>query len=157
VLVYPLGLGGIFGSRLVHLVHTGRRSGRPRHVVLEVLGRHAASGGFLVPAGYGTRSQWLRNVLHDPRVRFQVGGRRYRGVAEPLPAAESGAVLSAYARRHPRAAAALMRFVGQITDGSDADYRRIGSDLDHGVPVVLLRSAPGPDPAATAGACGSPS
>ena len=55
---------------------------------------------------------WLyRNVLEDPRVCFQVGWRRYVGLARPL---------------------------GQEVDGSEAAYRRVGSDRDHGIALVAL-------------------
>jgi deazaflavin-dependent oxidoreductase (nitroreductase family) len=137
--LYRAGLGGLLGRRFVFLTHTGRRSGRPRQVVLEVVGRHQQSGGYLVASGYGERSQWFRNILADPHVRYQVGWRRYAGRARPLPPAESGRRLAEYAHRHPRTAAALMRMVGQDVDGSDAAYRRVGSDREHGVPIVALQ------------------
>lgn len=136
--LYRLGLGGLLGRRFVLLTHTGRNSGRPRQVVLEVVGRHEECGGYLIASGYGTRSQWFRNILVDPRVRFQVGWRHYGGRARPLPAAESGRRLSEYARRHPRTAAALMRAIGQDVDGSAAEYERVGSDPEHGIPIVVL-------------------
>jgi deazaflavin-dependent oxidoreductase (nitroreductase family) len=136
--LYRLGLGGLLGGRFLLLTHTGRRTGRSRRVVLEVVGRHEESGGYLVASGYGTRSQWFRNILEDPRVCFQVGWRRHAGLARPLPADESGRRLAVYARRHPRTAAALMRTIGQEVDGSEAAYRRVGSDRDHGVPLVAL-------------------
>lgn len=53
ILLYRLGLGGLLGSRFTLLTHTGRSSGRPRQVVLEVVGRHQASGGYLVASGFG--------------------------------------------------------------------------------------------------------
>jgi len=71
-------------------------------------------------------------------VRFQVGWRRYQGLARPLPPAESGRRLAGYAGRHPRAAASLLRAIGQDVDGSDAAYQRVGSDPDGGVPLVVL-------------------
>ncbi|MGH8933767.1 MAG: nitroreductase family deazaflavin-dependent oxidoreductase [Egibacteraceae bacterium] len=136
--LYRLGLGGLLGGRFLLLTHIGRKSGRPRQVVLEVVGRHEESGGYLIASGYGARSQWFRNILNDPHVRFQVGWRHYTGLARPLPAEESGHRLRDYARRHPRTAAALMRALGQDIDGSDAAYERVGADRDHGVPLVAL-------------------
>ena len=64
--------------------------------------------------------------------------RRYQGLARPLPPAESGRRLAGYARRYPRAAASLLRAIGQDVDGSDAAYERIGSDPEHGIPLVAL-------------------
>ncbi|TQN30339.1 deazaflavin-dependent oxidoreductase (nitroreductase family) [Haloactinospora alba] len=137
--IYRLGLGGLLGNRFVLLTHIGRKSGRARQVVLEVVGRHEESGGYLVASGYGGRAQWFRNISTEPRVRFQVGWRRYTGTARPLPAEESGRRLAEYARRHPRTAAALMRAVGQEVDSTDASYERVGADREHGVPIVALR------------------
>lgn len=136
--LYRVGLGGLLGRRFVLLTHIGRNTGRTRQVVLEVVEHDEASDSYLIASGYGTRSQWFRNISDDPRVRFQVGRRRYTGLAQPLPAAESGRRLRDYARRHPRTAALLMRAVGQDVDGSDSAYERVGSDRDDGVPLVAL-------------------
>ena len=117
-------------------------------MVLEVVGRGATPGSYLVASGYGARAQWFRNVLAHPEVTYQVGRRRRDGWAYPLPSAESGRRLADYARRHPRTAAALMAMVGHDIDGSPAAYERLGADAEHGVPLVLLTAAPAP-PAGT--------
>lgn len=137
--LYRLGLGNLLGHRFVLLTHTGRTTGRPRHVVLDVLGRHEESGGILVASAYGSRAQWFRNIAANPRVCFQVGRCRHTGIAQPLPAAESGRCLAAYAGRHPRTTAALMRAIGRDMDGSRSGYERLGADRDHGVPLIALR------------------
>lgn len=137
IALYRWGLGGLLGRRFVLLTHTGRRTGASRQVVLEVVGRH--DGGYLVASGYGPRAQWFRNIVADPRVRFQVGRHRHTGEARPLPPDESGRCLAEYARRHPRTAAALMRAVGQDVDGSPGSYQQVGADAANGVPLVALR------------------
>jgi deazaflavin-dependent oxidoreductase (nitroreductase family) len=139
ILLFRLGLGGLLGRRFVLLTHVGQRTGLPRRTVLEIVGRD--DGGYLVASGYGAGAQWFRNVRAEPQVRFQVGWRRYRGLAEPLPPAESGRRLAAYAQRHPHAAAALMRMLGHRIDGSPADYEQLGADPEHGIPIVALRPA----------------
>ncbi|WP_233159611.1 nitroreductase family deazaflavin-dependent oxidoreductase [Pseudonocardia sp. MH-G8] len=139
VLLFRLGLGGLLGSRLVLLTHVGRTTGRERQVVLEVVGREGE--GYLVASGYGGRAQWFRNVTAQPRVRFQVGRRRFTGRAEVLPPAESGRRLAAYAHDHPRTAAALMRTLGHDVEGPEA-YERLGADREQGVPLVALRPTP---------------
>lgn len=95
----------------------------------------------------GGRFTLLTHILADPRVRVQVGWRRYAGLARPLPAEESGRRLADYASRHPPTAAWLLRALGQEVDGSEAAYRRVGSDCEHGVPLVAL--TPGDGAAAT--------
>lgn len=157
VLAYRAGLGALLGGRFVLLTHTGRTTGRPRQVVLEVVGRGAGPGSYLVASGYGARAQWYRNVLAHPEVTYQVGRQRLRGSAYPLPAAESGRRLAEYAACHPCAAAALVRLLDHDVDGSPAAYARLGADPEHGVPLVQLVPAAasrlgtptvtGPDPA----------
>ncbi|MFC4565792.1 nitroreductase family deazaflavin-dependent oxidoreductase [Nocardiopsis mangrovi] len=137
ILVYRAGLGGLLGGRFVLLTHIGRTSGRARHVVLEVAG-HTGDGAYLVASGYGARSQWFRNVVRRPRVRFQVGRRRFEGTATPLDPAESGRRLAEYARRRPRSARSLMRALGHGDPGHDG-YLRLGADRERGIPIVELR------------------
>lgn len=138
IVLYRAGLGGLLGRRMVLLTHTGRVSGRPRQAVLEVVGRGGEPGVYLVASGYGERSQWLRNVLAEPRVQYQVGWRRREGTAVPLPPEESGRRLAEYARRHPRTAARLMDALGHAPRG-EAGYEALGADRRRGVPLVALR------------------
>ncbi|MFR9673664.1 nitroreductase family deazaflavin-dependent oxidoreductase [Streptomyces sp. TR06-5] len=135
--LYRMGLGGLLGSRMVLLTHTGRKSGLPRQVVLEVVARGDGPGSYVIASGYGERSQWFRNVTATPAVRYQVGTRTYEGTAVPLPPEESGRRLADYAARHPRTAAKLMASLGH-TPASAADYRALGADRRGGVPLVLL-------------------
>ncbi|WP_067965887.1 nitroreductase family deazaflavin-dependent oxidoreductase [Nocardiopsis trehalosi] len=138
ILVYRVGLGALLGHRMVLLTHVGRTSGLPRQVVLEVVDRDPATGTVVIASGYGARAQWFRNVVARPRVRFQVGRHRYEGTCRPLPPEESGRRLADYARRHPLAAATLMRGLGH-TAATDADVRRLGADRENGVPLLELR------------------
>ncbi|OEV04935.1 hypothetical protein AN216_04740 [Streptomyces oceani] len=147
ILAFRAGLGGLFGERLLCLTHIGRVSGRPRQVVLEVVDRGDEPDSFVVASAYARRSQWMRNVLARPAVRYQVGRRTYHGTAVPLPSADSGRRLADYARRHPLTAEELMRSLGHAPRDS-ADYEALGADSEHGVPLVLLR----PDDEARGGA-----
>jgi deazaflavin-dependent oxidoreductase (nitroreductase family) len=144
VLVYRCGLGWIFGRRLLLLRHVGRRTGRPRDVVLEVVGPGPTGGSYVVASGYGARAQWFRNIVAHPEVTYVVGRRRRDGWAYPLPPAESGRRLADYAVRRPRTAAALMRMLDREVDGSRDSFERLGADAEHGVPLVLLTPSPHP-------------
>jgi len=68
VRLYQARLGFLFGSRLLMLEHTGRKSGARRHVVLEAVD-HSRPGIYVVASGFGGQAQWFRNVRVDPRVR----------------------------------------------------------------------------------------
>ncbi|MFD6953526.1 hypothetical protein A6A08_23440 [Nocardiopsis sp. TSRI0078] len=136
--LYRLGLGALLGDRFVLLTHRGRTTGEVRQAVLEVVGGNDATGTVLVASGYGSRSQWFRNILREPRVLFQVGGRRRRGTATVLPPEESGQVLAHYAQRYPGTASALVRGLGHGVDGGPESFERLGADRENGVPVVRL-------------------
>ncbi|PXX54723.1 deazaflavin-dependent oxidoreductase (nitroreductase family) [Nocardia tenerifensis] len=101
--LYRAGLGFLFGSRLLMLQHTGRRSGAARFVVLEVVQR-PASGEFVVVSGFGSKAQWYRNVLADAKVRVSIGTLRSApATATPMTEQESAAALEHYVREHPKA------------------------------------------------------
>lgn len=103
--LYRAGLGWVLGRRFLRLEHTGRRSGARREAVLEVAGE--IGGSPVVVSGYGTASDWYRNVVADPRVGVTWGRRSFPAEARRLDPAEAGEVLRRYRDDHPRAAAVL--------------------------------------------------
>ncbi|MEW2506865.1 nitroreductase/quinone reductase family protein [Amycolatopsis sp. NPDC047767] len=66
----------------VLLETTGRRSGLPRHTPV---GGRRTGGEFWLVSEFGTRSQYVRNLQADPRVRVRLRGRWHRGTAHVLP------------------------------------------------------------------------
>lgn len=124
ILVYRFGLGKVFGSRMLLLEHTGRRSGLRREVVLEVVGRPAGDR-YVVVSGFGGRAQWFRNLQADPNVRVSVSGNRSApATARALEASEARHMLADYVERHRRAWAwfgpILERTLGGPIDGDGA-------------------------------------
>jgi deazaflavin-dependent oxidoreductase (nitroreductase family) len=75
---------GAGGRPLLLLTTTGRRSGRPRTtpmMYVRLAGRiHVIASN----AGAATDPLWYRNLLADPRVRVEVDGDAFAGVATPL-------------------------------------------------------------------------
>ncbi|MER7183308.1 nitroreductase/quinone reductase family protein [Streptomyces hyaluromycini] len=61
---------------------TGRVSGEPRRTPLG--GRRVGKSFWLV-SEFGTKSQYVRNIQADPRVRVRIGGRWHHGTAHLLP------------------------------------------------------------------------
>lgn len=99
--MFKAGLGPLFAGRFLLLEHIGRRSGEPRHVVLEVIDR-PARGTYRVVSGFGRSSQWFRNIEANPNVRITVGTKRRRpATASILPSSQSTTVLDRYAIQHP--------------------------------------------------------
>ncbi len=115
--LYRAGFGWLLGSRMIMLEHTGRKSGKRRYVVLEVVG-HPVPDTYIVASGLGERSQWLRNVLAQPLVRVSCGRRvEAPARARRLDPAEADIALQNYIAEHPRAWAALKGVMEQSLDG----------------------------------------
>jgi deazaflavin-dependent oxidoreductase (nitroreductase family) len=132
LMIYRLGLGPWMGERFIHLVHTGRKSGKLREVVLEVVEYKQEEDTYYLASGWGERSDWYRNILKTPQVEAQVGQRRFRGRAEKVTLDQAAELFSRYGRRHPRALKTLARVMGYRIDASDESYRSLG----RAVPVV---------------------
>ncbi|MGB6896866.1 MAG: nitroreductase family deazaflavin-dependent oxidoreductase, partial [Dehalococcoidia bacterium] len=99
VVLYRIGLGGLMPMQLL-LTTVGRKSGRPRQAVVDVLRHDAATGTYYVASAYGADSDWYRNLQANPTVRAQVRWRKFPATATALPEDEGEAVLLDYWRRH---------------------------------------------------------
>ena len=122
IYLYRLGLGWLFGKRILLLNHTGRVSGTQRQVILEVVEHDRTDGSFVVASGWGPTAAWYRNILHTPQVSVQVGRRTIPVTAVPLTAEEGAEIFARYAARH-RAAATWLGDLGN--DDIQADGRRL--------------------------------
>lgn len=101
--IYRARAGVLFGSRTLMLEHIGRKSGRPRYVVLEVVDRPAPDS-YVVPSGFGRKAQWFRNIEANPRVRIYLGSHAPApATARVLGQQEVDRALASYRERHPRA------------------------------------------------------
>lgn len=83
---------------------TGRVSGLPRQT--PVGGRRVGDSFWLV-SEFGVRSQYVRNIQADPRVRVRIRGRWHSGTAHLLPDDDAVARLRALPRFNSTAVRAL--------------------------------------------------
>jgi deazaflavin-dependent oxidoreductase (nitroreductase family) len=63
------------------LTHVGRRSGATYHTPLDA---HPVDGGYLFVQVYGSRSDWVQNVLAADRARLRVDAREVELTAPRL-------------------------------------------------------------------------
>ncbi|WP_329152104.1 nitroreductase family deazaflavin-dependent oxidoreductase [Streptomyces anulatus] len=139
IALYGVGLGPVFGRRLLLLHHTGRNSGLDRRVALEVVAHDRAEGTWILASGFGPEAAWYRNLRASPKTTIQVGNRHYAVTAHFPSADEGGEIMARYAPGHPRTARRLCAFMGFDVDGSADSYRRAGRRI----PFVRLEAAPG--------------
>ncbi|MGV4890845.1 nitroreductase/quinone reductase family protein [Streptomyces viridosporus] len=84
---------------------TGRVSGLPRRTPV---GGRRTGGSFWLVSEFGERSQYVRNIQADPRVRVRLRGRWHTGTAHLLPDDDPVARLRAL----PRFNSAAVRTLG---------------------------------------------
>jgi deazaflavin-dependent oxidoreductase (nitroreductase family) len=68
LVAWRLGLGPITGRLFLVLTTTGRKSGLPRHTMVEYYKRDAAK---YAVCAFGAKAHYYRNILADPRVTIQ--------------------------------------------------------------------------------------
>lgn len=128
ILLYRLGLGKLIGSGLVMLEHTGRKSGEPRRVVLEVT-RLENEHSLIIASGFGDTSQWFKNLQANPRCRVWTNGKRgVPATAEFLNREDSDEILKEYQVTHAAIWNRLKQAITEIT----------GEVPDH-IPMVRIR------------------
>lgn len=84
---------------------TGRRSGEPR---LTPIGGSRVGNAFWFVSEYGEKSQYVRNIQAQPKVRLRLRGHWHTGTAHLVPEDDARARLRAL----PRANSAVVRAVG---------------------------------------------
>ena len=131
--LYRARLGFLMGGRFVMLEHTGRKSGRTRHTVLEVVRYDREADTYVVASGWGERSDWFRNLTKTPEVVVSSGFRRRPARALRLSQELAERELCDYARRHPAAFRALSRMM--LGGATEPDCRAAALV----VPVVALK------------------
>ena len=136
--LYRLGLGGLLGRRFLLLHHTGRKTGKRRQNVLEVIHYDPHGHTYYVASGFGRKSHWFRNILAHPEVEIQIGRRRYPAHAEVLSLEEGARLLQTYAEKHPIAFHELSRILGIPTPRTPEDFIALAKAL----PVVAFRQHP---------------
>jgi len=120
---YRLGLGGLFGQRMLLLKHTGRKSGQVRQNVLEVVRHDKETNAYIVASGFGEKADWYKNVTAHPQITIQVGNKHMTALAERLPTEQATNEMLDYNRHHPAALRTLSGILGYKSDGSEADVR----------------------------------
>lgn len=101
ILIYRVGLGRLLGHRFLMLHHVGRKSGKPRKVVLEVLRHQPADGSYLIASGWGERADWYKNLKASKITEIEVAGQKIPVMASFLSDSQAREELEIYAQAHP--------------------------------------------------------
>jgi deazaflavin-dependent oxidoreductase (nitroreductase family) len=139
VYLYRWRLGWLLGRRFLLLVHVGRRSGRRRETVLEIVEYRTEGPEAVVISAFGRNADWLRNIAARPNPEVVIGSRRFAAAHRVLGEEEAAGVMAGYEHRNrfvaPIIRLVLSRFVGWRYDGSEDHRRRLATQL----PFIAFR------------------
>jgi deazaflavin-dependent oxidoreductase (nitroreductase family) len=99
VWLYRARLGFLLTGRMLMLTHVGRRTGRVRRTVLEVVGHDPCVPEWYVVSGFGPGADWLLNIQAGPALRVDVGREHFTPVVRFLGRPERERLLLAYTPR----------------------------------------------------------
>ena len=129
VYIYRLRLGRLLGHRFLMLTHRGRKTGKIRHTVLEVIRYDKNTGESIVVAAYGENADWYRNIQANPAIELRIGRDRYAPLQRFLTPDEIYTEFSDYELRHPSAARNLPKLLGFKYDGSESGRRALAASF----------------------------
>jgi len=138
--LFHLGLGRLFGKRILLLTHIGRRTGLRRETLLEVVEYRKDGPEVVVANGFGPESDWVRNIEAKPeQVEVTVGSQHFAAKYRFLGEQEAVNVIKDYEHRNrfisPIVRKGFSWLVGWRYQGSDDDRRR----LVRQIPLIALR------------------
>jgi len=139
VYLYRWQLGWVLAHRFLLIGHKGRRTGALHQTVVEVLHYDSSSGEAVVMSGWGSRSDWFRNIEAAGSAEVVIGRRRFPVTHRVLDEDEASRVLADYERRNrwiiPVVRKVLGALVGWNYDGSEQSRRSLVRQL----PLVAFR------------------
>jgi deazaflavin-dependent oxidoreductase (nitroreductase family) len=128
LLLHRVGIRGLeraIGLDWIVLTTTGRRTGRPHTVMLDVVGEDPGRDVWYVQPADGRDAAWVRNVVATPLAEAEVRGRRLPVRVRDATGAEGAEVVLRFLRAHPWYGRVIVWFVGYVDriDRSDDDLR----------------------------------
>jgi deazaflavin-dependent oxidoreductase (nitroreductase family) len=142
VYLYHWKCGWLLGRRFLLLIHVGRRTGRRRHTVLEVMEYRREGPEAVVMSAFGRNADWLRNIEATPHPKVVIGSQSFIAAHRFLDEEEAVQAIAGYEQRNwviaPIIRSVLSRFLGWRYSGSTSDRRRLVKQL----PLIAFRQAP---------------
>jgi len=131
VWLHKMGFGGwerMIGAQWMLLTTVGRKSGKPREAMVDVMDYNKAADTYYIEAAYGSRADWYRNIQANPHFEAQVGRRKFHATAETLTNENAGEMIVNFYRKKPAYTRSVMAMVGMKFEGEE-ELRALGSKL----------------------------
>ena len=131
VILHKMGLGDwerLIGAQWMLITTKGRKTGKPRDVMVDVMDYDKAADTYYIEAAYGARADWHKNMQSKPIFEAQVGRRKFKARAGALSNEGAGDMLVQFYRHKPAYTRSVMAMAGMKFKDED-DLRAIGKDL----------------------------
>ena len=131
VWVHKIGLGGwerLVGAQWMLITTKGRKTGKPREAMVDVMDYDKVTDTYYIEAAYGARADWYRNMLSNPIFEAQVGRRKFKASAGALSTEGAGEMLVQFYRNKPTYTRSVMAMAGMKFNDED-ELRILGKDL----------------------------
>ena len=100
------------GAQWMLITTTGRKSGKPRQVMVDVMKHDKETDTYYGEAAYGARADWVRNIRANPVFHGQVGRRKFEARAAVLSPEETGKKMVDFYRSRPAYTKAVTAVIG---------------------------------------------
>ncbi|MGE3910356.1 MAG: nitroreductase family deazaflavin-dependent oxidoreductase [Chloroflexota bacterium] len=99
--LFKRGLAWPLGNRIARITHRGRKSGRIRQTVVEVVRFDPRTREIVIMSAWQGKTDWYRNLQAAPALEVRTGRVAYRPAQRLLDADETYQEFRGYLRRHP--------------------------------------------------------
>lgn len=126
-----MGLGGwerLVGAQWMLITTTGRKTGKTREAMVDVMDYDKAADTYYIEAAYGARADWYKNIQSNPIFEAQVGRRKFKARAGALSTEGAGDMLVRFYRSKPAYTRSVMAMAGMKFKDED-DLRILGKNL----------------------------
>lgn len=131
VLLHKIGLGGwerLIGAQWMLITTTGRKTGKRRDAMVDVMEYDHATDTYYIEAAYGAHADWYKNMQSNPVFKAQVGRRKFRARAGALTNEGAGEMLVKFYRERPAYTKSVMAMAGMKFKDED-ELRVLGQKL----------------------------
>lgn len=131
LLLHKMGFGGwerLIGAEWMRITTTGRKTGKRREAMVDVMDYERENDTYYIEAAYGSRADWYKNIMSNPDFDAQVGRRKFKATAKELDGKDTGEMLVRFYRRKPAYTRSVMAMVGMKFKNED-ELREVGKNL----------------------------
>jgi deazaflavin-dependent oxidoreductase (nitroreductase family) len=131
VWLHKMGLGGwerLIGAQWMFITTIGRKTGKRRETMVDVMDYDKAADTYYIEAAYGARADWYKNIQANPTFEAQVGRRKFKAHAGALSTDGAGELLVQFFRAKPAYTRSVMAMAG-LKFKNEEELLVIGKDL----------------------------